>query len=178
MLGQAERGRPDLDDRSGTRSYLASPLIWGDEQLGVITVGRARPKSIRQTHAKLVSELAEQAAMAVAHARAYARERALRQQGEILVRRLRGLAEEQAIRLGQWNQRLEEVVSQRTADLKKANLSLERGLLDTVRLLVAFRERRLPERASRCRSAITMSGGKGAAIPIGWQARQSRCLPE
>lgn len=88
MQAQAERGRPDLDERSGTRAYLASPLIWGDEHLGLITVGRTRPGSISDRHLRLVSELAEHAAMAVVHARAYAQERALRQQGELLVQRL------------------------------------------------------------------------------------------
>ena len=76
-------------------------------------------------------------------------------------RRLRQLAEEQAIRLEQWNQRLEELVSQRTANLEKANLCLERGLLDTVRLLLAFLERRLPERANRCREVARLAGRLG-----------------
>ena len=65
--------------------YLASPLILRDEQLGVITVGRTRPKSISNTYVQLIGDLAEQAAVAVALARAYARERALRDQAEILV---------------------------------------------------------------------------------------------
>jgi signal transduction histidine kinase len=88
MQSQVERARPDLDEQSGTRSYLASPLIWGHEHLGVITVGRTRPASITDRHLELVSELAEHAATAVVHARAYARECALRQDGEILVRQL------------------------------------------------------------------------------------------
>lgn len=76
-------------------------------------------------------------------------------------RRLRLLAEEQAVRLQQWNQRLEELVSERTADVEKANLSLERGLLDTVRLLLAFLERRLPDRANRCREVARLAGRLG-----------------
>jgi len=76
-------------------------------------------------------------------------------------RRLRQLAEEQAIRLEQWNQRLAEVVFQRTADLEKANRSLERGLLETVRLLLAFLERRLPERANRCREVARLAARLG-----------------
>jgi response regulator RpfG family c-di-GMP phosphodiesterase len=76
-------------------------------------------------------------------------------------RRLRQLADEQSSRLGQWNQRLEEVVSQRTADLEKANLCLERGLLDTVRLLLSILERRLPERANRCREVARLAGRLG-----------------
>lgn len=51
-------------------------------------------------------------------------------------RRLRQLAEEQSIRLEQWNQRLEQLVNERTAALEQANASLQRGLRDTVRLLI------------------------------------------
>src|ERR1700694_4066402 len=73
-------------------------------------------------------------------------------------RRRREGADEQSTRLEQWNQRLEGLVSQRTAELEQANASLQRGLLDCVRVLVGFLERRLPERASRCREAARLAG--------------------
>ena len=82
-------------------------------------------------------------------------------------RRLREVADEQSIRLEQWNQRLEETVNQRTAELEQANASLQRGLLDCVRVLVGFLERRLPDRASRCREAARLAGrlAERAAMP-------------
>jgi len=82
-------------------------------------------------------------------------------------RRLRQLAEEQSARLEQWNQRLEHLVSQRTAELENANESLERGLLDTVRLLVGVLERRLPDRANRCRDVARLAArlGERAGMP-------------
>jgi response regulator RpfG family c-di-GMP phosphodiesterase len=80
-------------------------------------------------------------------------------------RRLRDLADEQAARLArqaerleQWNQRLEDQVKERTAELETANANLQRGLLDTVRLLVGFLERRLPERAARSREVARLAG--------------------
>jgi response regulator RpfG family c-di-GMP phosphodiesterase len=73
-------------------------------------------------------------------------------------RRLQQVAEEQSARLEQWNQRLEELVNQRTAELEQANAALQRGLLDSVRLLVGFLERRLPERAQRCREVARLAG--------------------
>jgi response regulator RpfG family c-di-GMP phosphodiesterase len=73
-------------------------------------------------------------------------------------RRLREVADEQSVRLEQWNVRLEGLVSKRTAELEQANASLQRGLLDCVRVLVGFLERRLPERASRCREAARLAG--------------------
>src|ERR671933_555836 len=58
--------------------------------------------------------------------------------------RLRALADEQARRLEQWNQRLEGQVAERTAELGRANMSLQRALLDTVRLMVGILEWRVP----------------------------------
>jgi response regulator RpfG family c-di-GMP phosphodiesterase len=82
-------------------------------------------------------------------------------------RRLREVADEQSTRLEQWNQRLERLVTQRTTELEQANASLQRGLLDCVRILVGFLERRLPERASRCREAARLAGrlAERAALP-------------
>lgn len=88
MLSASDRARPDLDQRSGTRSYLASPLIWRNERLGVLTVGGGRPQMFEPSHVQVINELGEQAAVALAHARAYAEERRLRQEGEALVRQL------------------------------------------------------------------------------------------
>jgi response regulator RpfG family c-di-GMP phosphodiesterase len=73
-------------------------------------------------------------------------------------RRLRALADTQAVRLEQWNQRLEQLVAERTAELEQANASLHRGLLDSVRLLLTFLERRLPARATRCREIARLGG--------------------
>ena len=71
---------------------------------------------------------------------------------------LRALADTQAVRLEQWNQRLEQLVAERTAELEQANASLHRGLLDSVRLLLTFLERRLPARATRCREIARLGG--------------------
>jgi response regulator RpfG family c-di-GMP phosphodiesterase len=84
-------------------------------------------------------------------------------------RRLREVADEQAARLEQWNQRLEELVNQRTTELEQANASLQRGLLDGVRLLIGFLEGRLPERANRCREVARL---------VGRLAERARVAPE
>lgn len=73
-------------------------------------------------------------------------------------RRLRALADEQAVRLEQWNQRLELMVAQRTAELEQANASLHRGLLESVKLLLTMLERRLPARAAHCRQVARLAG--------------------
>ena len=73
-------------------------------------------------------------------------------------RHLRMLADQQAERLEHWNQRLEELVAKRTAELEEANASLQRGLLDTVRILLGFLEHRVPERAARCREIARLAG--------------------
>jgi HD-GYP domain-containing protein (c-di-GMP phosphodiesterase class II) len=71
--------------------------------------------------------------------------------------RLRALAEKQAIALEEWNQRLETQVAERTAELEEANLSLQKGLLGTVQLLLGMLEQRLPERAARCREVARLA---------------------
>jgi signal transduction histidine kinase len=71
MLDEAARARPDLDALTGIRAYLAVPLVWHGETLGVLTVGALEPGALDATDAQLVGELAEQAAAAVANARAY-----------------------------------------------------------------------------------------------------------
>jgi response regulator RpfG family c-di-GMP phosphodiesterase len=72
-------------------------------------------------------------------------------------RRLRALAEEQAASLAHWNQRLETQVAERTAELEQANLSLQKGLLGTVQLLLGMLEQRLPDRAARCREVARLA---------------------
>ena len=73
-------------------------------------------------------------------------------------RRLRVLADEQGRRLEHWNQQLEGQVAERTADLERANARLQRGLLETVRLLLSLLEQRLPQRAGHCREVARMAG--------------------
>src|SRR5579859_5894008 len=82
-------------------------------------------------------------------------------------RTLRALAEEQAVRLEQWNQHLETEVTERTAELEQANRSLQRGLLGTVQLLLGMLEQRLPERAARWREIARLAArlAERAAMP-------------
>jgi signal transduction histidine kinase len=72
MLNEPNRARPDLDARSGIRSFLAAPLIWRGVALGVITAAARSPGLYGETECELAAELAEQAAAGVAHAHAYA----------------------------------------------------------------------------------------------------------
>lgn len=81
-------------------------------------------------------------------------------------RRLRDLADQQAQRLEHWNQHLEQLVADRTRELEQANASLERGLLDTVRILLGFLERRVPERAVRCREVARLAGRLAERVGI------------
>jgi GAF domain-containing protein len=78
MLTEPRRARSDLDVRSGIRSYLAAPLVWRGDALGVITAAAPQPGVFGKADCALAGELAEQAAAAVAHARAYAEEQARR----------------------------------------------------------------------------------------------------
>jgi response regulator RpfG family c-di-GMP phosphodiesterase len=71
--------------------------------------------------------------------------------------KLRALAEEQALRLEQWNRRLETQVAERTAELEQANVGLQKGMLGTVQLLLGMLEQRLPERAARCREVARLA---------------------
>ena len=88
MLAEEGRAQPDLDARSGLRTYLAVPLIWRGEVVGAVTVGATEPGALNPVQAALICELAEQAAAAVAHARDYAREQARREEVEVLYRDL------------------------------------------------------------------------------------------
>jgi response regulator RpfG family c-di-GMP phosphodiesterase len=82
-------------------------------------------------------------------------------------RELRLLADQQAKRLEEWNQRLEVLVAERTAELETANISLNKSLLETVRLLTTVLEQRLPEHAARCREVARLAGrlAERAALP-------------
>jgi response regulator RpfG family c-di-GMP phosphodiesterase len=73
-------------------------------------------------------------------------------------RSLRALADAQAVRLEQLNLHLEGLVSERTAELAQANVELQRGLLETVRLLLFSLEHRLPLRAARCKEVARLAG--------------------
>ena len=88
MLSEPDRARPDLDARSGIRSFLVAPLVWRGESLGVITVAARSPGLYGQPECELARELAEQAAAAVAHAHAYAEQLDRRQELESLNRAL------------------------------------------------------------------------------------------
>src|SRR5207248_230265 len=78
MLAEPGRARPDLDELSGIRSFLAVPLVWRGETLGLVTIGRNEPGALDASDTQLIGELAEHAAVAVAHARTYAQEQARR----------------------------------------------------------------------------------------------------
>jgi two-component system, NtrC family, sensor kinase len=82
MRQEPGRARPELDDRYHVRTFLAVPLIWHDEPLGVVTVAFATPNALDTTDVALVSALAELAATAVSHARDYAEEQRLRAESE------------------------------------------------------------------------------------------------
>jgi two-component system, NtrC family, sensor kinase len=88
MLSEPNRARPDLDARSGIRSFLAAPLVWRGVSLGVITAGSHRPGLYGEVEVELAGELAEQAAAGVAHAHAYAEQLERRKELEDLNRAL------------------------------------------------------------------------------------------
>lgn len=90
MLAEPGRARPDLDLRLGIRSYLAVPLIWRGQTLGLVTVGRTAAGSLQPSDTQLVVELGEQAASAVAHAREHAQEQARRLELEAAYKALEG----------------------------------------------------------------------------------------
>jgi len=84
MLIETDRARPDLDARSGIRGYIAAPLVWNAQTVGVLTVGATTQNAFGTNDTALVLELAEHAAAAVAHARMYADEQARRAHTEAL----------------------------------------------------------------------------------------------
>jgi len=84
MLTEPGRARPDLDVRSGIRSFLAAPLVWRGVSLGVITAAARKPGLYGPAECELAGELAEQAAAGVAHAHAYAEQLERRQELETL----------------------------------------------------------------------------------------------
>lgn len=74
-------------------------------------------------------------------------------------RQLRALADEQAAHLQRWNQELAVQVAERTRALEQANAQLQQGLFDTVKLLIGFLDRRLPEQAAHCREIARVAAG-------------------
>jgi len=88
MQNEPGRARPDLDSELNVRAYLVAPLIWRDEVLGVVTTACSTPGALSEAAAALVGELAEQAAAAVAHARAFIEEQYLREESQEINRQL------------------------------------------------------------------------------------------
>ncbi|HEY3058999.1 MAG TPA: ATP-binding protein [Chloroflexota bacterium] len=88
MLEETGRARPELDQKYGVRTFLAVPLTWHGEPLGVVTVAFPAPDALDPKDVALVGALAEQAAAAVAHARDYAEEQRLRAESEEITRQL------------------------------------------------------------------------------------------
>jgi signal transduction histidine kinase len=86
MAQDSRRARPDLDDRYGVRCFVAVPLIWQAERLGVVTLAFTEPHALSESDLALACALAEQAAVAVAHARDYAEEQRLRAESEEIMR--------------------------------------------------------------------------------------------
>ena len=86
MDGEPNGARPDPDARPGVRSFLAVPLIWMAEPLGVVTVAVALPNVLGPTDVALVGALAEQAAAAVRRARDYTEERHLHDESQEILR--------------------------------------------------------------------------------------------
>jgi len=86
MAQDARRARPDLDDRYGVRCFVAVPLNWQAERLGVVTLAFTEPHALGDSDLALTCALAEQAAAAVAHARDYAEEQRLRAESEEIMR--------------------------------------------------------------------------------------------
>jgi signal transduction histidine kinase len=84
LLAEGRSAGPDLGARFGVRTCLAVPLFWHGEVLGAVVVGAPEPRALDPIHVGLVAELAEQAAMAVAHAHDYAREQTRRAEMEAL----------------------------------------------------------------------------------------------
>ena len=84
MQAETSRARPDLDARTGLRSFIATPLVWREERLGVLTIGAQEAAALDDSHAELLAQLAEQAAAATSNARAYAQEQARREELELL----------------------------------------------------------------------------------------------
>jgi signal transduction histidine kinase len=102
MLDEPGRARPELDEKYGVRTFLAVPLVWHDEPLGVVTVAYHTPARLGELDIAVVVALAEQAAAAVAHARDFAEEQRLREESEEITRQLA----EQAAQLDRVQQQL------------------------------------------------------------------------
>jgi len=102
MREEPSRARPELDERYGVRTFLAVPLTWRGEAMGVVTMAYASPRALGPKDVALAGALAEQAAAAVAHARDYAEEQRLRAESGEIARQLT----EQAAQLERAQQQL------------------------------------------------------------------------
>jgi response regulator RpfG family c-di-GMP phosphodiesterase len=71
---------------------------------------------------------------------------------------LRRIADDQAARLELWNARLETLIGERTRDLESANVSLRKGMLETVRLLLVLLQQRLPRRIPHYKAVARLAG--------------------
>jgi len=94
MQLEPDRARPDLDDKYGVRCFLAVPLVWQHERLGIVTLAFTQPGALNQSDVAVVQALAEQAAAAVAHARDYAEEQRLRAESQEITRQFAEQAEQ------------------------------------------------------------------------------------
>jgi C4-dicarboxylate-specific signal transduction histidine kinase len=81
--------RPVLVDGS----YIAAPLVWHGDTLGVLIVSSATRDSLGDSHCELLAELATQAATTLVQARTFAAEEARRDQMEALNRGIERMQE-------------------------------------------------------------------------------------
>lgn len=88
MLEEPDRARPDLDAEYGVRCFVAVPLIWHSERLGVVTLAFNEPGALEDSELALVYALAELAGAAVKHAREYAEEQRLLEESRALMRQV------------------------------------------------------------------------------------------
>jgi signal transduction histidine kinase len=88
MLDEPTRARANLDSNTCIRAYIAAPLIWRDETLGVLTAAGCVPDSLTAEDALVIDTLAEQAALATSHARLFAEQQRLHAESQDTVRTL------------------------------------------------------------------------------------------
>jgi two-component system, NtrC family, sensor kinase len=86
MHAEPNGAGPDPDARPDVRTFLAVPVIWQLELLGVVTVALSTPNALGPSEVALAGALAEQAAAAVRHARDDVEERRLRDESQEILR--------------------------------------------------------------------------------------------
>ena len=86
----AEPGRliTSWNERLGTRSYIAAPLVRQQECVGAVTIASIQPAKWTKADVDLVTSLAEPAAAAVIHARDFQEEQRLQLESRVLVQQL------------------------------------------------------------------------------------------